>query len=190
MPSDAPSLAALTARAQLGDRTALETLLRTLSPGLRNHLSFLLFQSADVDDAVQETLWVIVRRLGTLRDAPLVRAWAYRIATREALRLMRRSHRTQADELTEADAVAAADPEDDTFAPDAQTAVLQYVDRLPKKAGAVVRLRFVDGLSQHEIAEALEIPIGTVKSRLAYGLSRLRTLLGAPEAPAARARHP
>jgi RNA polymerase sigma-70 factor (ECF subfamily) len=44
----------------------------------------------------------------------------------------------------------------------------------------VVRLRFVEDLSQQEIAEALEIPLGTVKSRLAYGLERLRALLRPP----------
>lgn len=184
MPSDAPALPALAARAQLGDRGALEALLRALSPGLRAHLAYMLSQSADIDDALQETLWIIVKRLGTLRDAPLVRAWAYRIATREALRLMRGAQRLPHDELTEADTIAAADPEDDVFAPELRSAVRRHVESLPKKAGTVVRLRFLEGLSQQEIAEALEIPLGTVKSRLAYGLQQLRTLLDAPQSTA------
>jgi DNA-directed RNA polymerase specialized sigma24 family protein len=76
----APPLAALAARAQLGDASALESLLRALVPGLRHHLQILLHETSDADDALQETLWLIVRRLGALRDTALVRAWAYRIA--------------------------------------------------------------------------------------------------------------
>lgn len=190
MRADGTTLSALTARAQLGDRTALERLLRALSPGLRSHLSFLLAESSDVDDVLQDVLWIMVRRLGTLHDAPLVRAWAYRIATREARRLLRRSSRTPVDVLAEADAIAAPEAEYDIAEPEVHSAVLQYMDCLPRKAGAVVRLRFVEGLSQKEIAEALEIPLGTVKSRLAYGLIQLRTLLGAPETPVRRAERP
>lgn len=188
MPPDPRSLSALAARAQLGDHAALEALLRTLSPGLRNHLSFLLHESSDVDDALQETLWIFVRRLGSLRDAPLVRAWAYRIATREALRLVRRSKRHRVEELTEADAIATPEPDDDNAAFESHPRLLEFLDRLPAKARVVVGLRYVDGLSQQEIAEALEIPIGTVKSRLAYGLNQLRALLGSPDRSAASAR--
>ena len=65
--------------------------------------------------------------------------------------------------------------------------VLVHLDRLPTKARVVVRLRFVEDLSQQEIAEALEIPLGTVKSRLAYGLERLRALLRTASEPDAAA---
>lgn len=88
------------------------------------------------------------------------------------------------EELTEAGTIAAVDSEDDAFSPELRSAVLRHVDHLPKKAGTVVRLRFLEGLSQQEIAEALEIPLGTVKSRLAYGLHQLRALLDAPQSPA------
>lgn len=178
MAAAAQHLSALAARAQLGDRSALEALLRALLPGLRQHLLILLHESSDADDALQEALWLIARRLGTLRDTSLVRAWTYRIATREAMRLLRRSRKHDAEELTAADAVALDESEHEPLPSEAD--VLAQLDRLPAKARVVVRLRFVDDLSQQEIAEALEIPLGTVKSRLAYGLQRLRELLRSP----------
>lgn len=171
-------LAALTARAQLGDRKALETLLRALQPGLRSHLLIMLREPADADDVLQETLWIIARRLSTLHDATLVRAWAYRIATRESLRFLRRTHRNQTDDLTDSDSLAFMAGEVQDQQSDIGASALDYVDQLPAKAQVIVRLRFIEGLSQQEIAEALEIPLGTVKSRLAYGLQRLRDLVG------------
>ena len=188
MAAAAQLLPALAARAQLGDRAALEALLRALLPGLRHHLLLLLHESSDADDALQETLWLIARRLGTLRDASLVRAWAYRIATREAMHSLRRARKHDTEELTETDAVALGESRDEPSLPDTDANVLEHLDHLPSKASVVVRLRFIDDLSQQEIAEALEIPLGTVKSRLAYGLQRLRELLRPTSAPDAAAK--
>lgn len=187
MSGGATPLAALAARAQLGDRPALEKLLRTLAPGLRHHLQILLHESSDADDALQETLWLMARRLGALRDASLVRSWAYRIATREAMHLLRRARRHDTEELMDVDAVVTEESEHEPSLAAADVDVLAHLDRLPTKARVVIRLRFVDELSQQEIAEALEIPLGTVKSRLAYGLERLRVLLRAASEPDAGA---
>lgn len=51
------------------------------------------------------------------------------------------------------------------------------LDELPRRAQLALRMRYLQELSQQEIAEALEIPVGTVKSRIAYGLSALRRLM-------------
>lgn len=182
--SASPSpLPALAARAQLGDRAALELLLRALAPGLRHHLHVLLSDETDAEDALQEALWLVTRRLGTLRDVALVRAWAYRVATREAMHLLRRArqHPTEALSDVESQELHATGVEHATDAWDEE--LLAHIDRLPVNARVVVRLRFIEDLSQQEIAEALEIPLGTVKSRLAYGLERLRILLRAARAP-------
>lgn len=51
------------------------------------------------------------------------------------------------------------------------------IEKLPPGSRIVLRLHYLDGLTLLEIAEALELPVGTVKSRLAYGLAKLRAML-------------
>lgn len=187
MPGAAP-YSALVARAQLGDREALEALLRALSPGLRRHLRGLLQEPSDADDALQETLWIVARRLGTLRDTAVARAWAYRIATREATHILRRSRKHRTEDLDETDEPVATCADVEWSSSGLDRSVLDLVNELPAKAQVVVRLRFIDDLSQQEIADALEIPLGTVKSRLGYGLNCLRELVQRSAAPHANPR--
>jgi RNA polymerase sigma-70 factor, ECF subfamily len=85
-PSDDP---ALILRAQAGDLAAFEHILRALEPALRRYVGRLA-GARPVTDVLQETFIRIWRGLGWLRDPNLFRAWAYRIATREAYRLLGR----------------------------------------------------------------------------------------------------
>ena len=126
-------------------------------------------------DAVQAGMLLIARRLTTLRDPRWFRAWAYRIVTREAVRLARRRGRERLlfdeDARVEAVEVPATDHAIDP------AICAGSIDRLPTAARLVLGLHYLEGLTLVEIAEALEVPLGTVKSRLAYGLARLRALL-------------
>lgn len=169
-----PALPALAARAQLGDREALERLLRLLCPLLQTHIRILLKDDDAADDVLQDSLWLISRRLGTLHDVARVKAWAFRIASREATRALSRSHRRQTESLDEVElANVHTEVVDESFASHDHR-LLEQLALMPTRAQVVVRLRFIEELSQQEIAEALEIPLGTVKSRLAYGLNWLR----------------
>lgn len=178
-PASLPSLAA---RAQLGDRGALEQLLRQLQPPLAEHIRTIVRDDDLAADVLQDVLIIIARRLGTVRQTGWVRAWAYRIATREAYRAARRSRRGQAvplDELHELPDVAA----DDSRIPDEELLAELHAKlaELPPAAQLVLRMHYLQALTHQEIAEALEIPIGTVKSRLAYGLACLRRSWTPPE---------
>jgi RNA polymerase sigma factor (sigma-70 family) len=173
----APSTALVVVRAQLGDRAALDEVLAALQEPLVAHIVAILGEHDAALDVLQDVLLTIARKLGDLRDPRWLRAWAFRIATRQALRHARRaSHRLEqpADEDLLA-AVPAPTPEP-VFEPELVATVGVLVAGLPPASGIVVRLRYLEGLSVPEIAEALEIAEGTVKSRLAYGLSRLRAL--------------
>jgi RNA polymerase sigma-70 factor, ECF subfamily len=171
------SLPALAARAQLGDRSALEHLLRSLEPPLLSHLRAMLNDPDLADDVLQETLLRVSRGLGALREPAWVRAWAYRIATREAIRTARADRARWAEPADDWDAIPAPDDEDVVAAEDLVAELSAHLDALPGRAQLVLRMRYLQGLSQQEIAEALEIPIGTVKSRIAYGLSGLRRMI-------------
>lgn len=169
------SLSALAAFAQLGDRNALEELLRRLQHPLGQHIRGIVHDDDLAADALQDTLIIICRRLGTVRQTGWVRAWAYRVATREAFRSARRAGRDRGEHID--DMAAMADTAADASGVEEEELLAELPARLaalPAGAQLVLRLHYLQSLTQQEVAEALEIPIGTVKSRLAYGLSCLR----------------
>ena len=168
------ALAALAARAQLGDRAALEQLLRSLEPRLLDHVRTIVADNDVADDVLQDTLLRVSRGLGALREPRWIRAWAYRIATREAVRAARRERHRRREAVDELAELPVPDEEELLVDATLLDELPARLGELPVRAQLVVRMRYLQELSQQEIAEALEIPIGTVKSRLAYGLSTLR----------------
>lgn len=160
----------LVIRAQSGDRGALNDVLRELQEPLYAHIAGVLGHTDGADDVLQDVLLIIARKLGSVREPKWARAWAYRIANREAVRAARRTRHHE--ELTEYD-VAADDPGEDHPA-DLPLPLPELLDTLPAGARSVIRLHYIEDLSLVEIAEALELQLGTVKSRLAYGLKVLR----------------
>lgn len=165
------------ARAQSGDRAALEALLRAHQQPLFRHVGAITGDEDLAFDVLQSVLLIVVRRLAGLRDPRWFRAWAYRIATREAVRAARRrGHDLRLLADPEAlDDVAADGPAAD---PVLVRACADRLAALPPAAELTLRLHYLEEMSLVEIAEALELPLGTVKSRLAYGLARLREQLG------------
>jgi RNA polymerase sigma-70 factor (ECF subfamily) len=161
--------------AQQGDRAALERLLEQIQIPLFRYLSALLpHDRAAAQDVLQETLFRIARKLQWLDNPLAFRAWTFRIASRELYRAARELRRTA--ELVPLDFdVAAAEAVRANMSWDELRAL---IGELPTASGAVVALHYGEDLGLTDIAGILEIPLGTVKSRLAYGLKRLRALVG------------
>lgn len=171
------------ALAQSGDRRALDWLLRDHQAPLYRHASTIIGDPDLALDALQGSLLLIARRLGTVRDPRWFRAWAYRITTRESLRVVRRRGRDRRlfnDEVPIELLGASATPAE---ANDLLPLLTEQLAELPPGAQIVLRLHYLEEMRLIEIAEALEVPLGTVKSRLAYGLARLRQLIGPEAAP-------
>jgi RNA polymerase sigma-70 factor, ECF subfamily len=177
----APQQAALVGLAQCGDLSALNALLQGSQERLYTHIMVIVRDGDTARDVLQEVLLLIARTIGALRDPALFNAWAYRIATREGVRRARRDvRRTQLyPPLTEELAgTAVAESDDDRT--ELSEAAWSLVANLPAASQLVIRMRYSTDMSYHEIAEALEIPLGTVKSRLAYGLGVLRKAMLMP----------
>ncbi|HMG47723.1 MAG TPA: RNA polymerase sigma factor [Allosphingosinicella sp.] len=167
-PDPHAGLVLLVLRAQTGDRQALDRLLRDHQAALYRHIRTIARDGDLALDALQNSLLLIARRLTSLRDPRWFKAWAYRIATREAVRTAKREARVHA---FEDEAAPEADGPIDAALPEE---CLHRLAELPPAAQIVVRLHYLEEMTFVEVAEALEIPVGTVKSRLAYGLARLR----------------
>jgi len=161
-------------RAQCGDREALELLLRSVQPSLRRYVRRLT-TDADADDVLQNVLVAIARNVIWLVEPRLFRPWAFRIASRAAFSHLRRVRRRGVEETDDAllDALPApeAPPDNELLAELLDGEVLSPASR------AVLVLHFQEEMQLDEVAAVLEIPLGTVKSRLAYGLKTLRQYL-------------
>jgi len=158
-------------RAQCGDREALELLLAAARPALQRYVTGLTGTS-DAEDLLQDVLLIIYRKLPLLEQPEVFRAWAFRIASRAAFRHLKKRNRWPARARDEDafDYLAAPDP---TPREDAVRALLA-TDTISPASRAVLALHFQEDLSLPDVAAILEIPLGTVKSRLSYGLSALR----------------
>ena len=172
----------LVLRAQTGDRGALEALLASVQGPLYRYVLSLVRERHLAEDALQETFVRVYRKLGWLREPGLFRPWAYRIATREAFRLLKRE-RPWAEQVRDEDALGAvaAPPPREEFAPELSARLRETVAGLSPASRAVVVLYYLHEMSLEETAAVLGVPLGTVKSRLAYGLGALRRQLKGPE---------
>jgi len=161
-------------RAQCADREALEALLRHVQPSLRRYLAGVVGAS-DADDVLQEVLLLIYRNLRWLEHPELFRPWAFRIASRGGFRHVGRRRRGEhiRDEALLDEIPDARVPFDERRVED-----LLRENRIPPGCGAVLTLHFQEEMSLAEVAAVLELPLGTVKSRLAYGLEALRKRMG------------
>ncbi len=136
----------------------------------------IVLNAADADDATQVALISIVRALPSFDRRSKFSTWAYRIATNAALDEIRRTKRRAIP--THHDALTTPPVSDGTHAVDAQLDVSQALAQLPEEFRAVVVLRHVADMEYEDIAIALDIPVGTVRSRLARGRAQLTEILG------------
>jgi RNA polymerase sigma-70 factor (ECF subfamily) len=162
-------------RAQAGDRVAFDELLQAVQLPLYRYIVSLTGDSSLAEDILQEVFVLIYRKLGWLREPELFRPWAYRIATRETFKWLQREKRWKEQERDEE--VLLAIPADEAFAVELLPQLPSLLARLSPASRVVIVLHYLHELTLDEIAEVLGVAIGTVKSRLSYGLSSLRQLL-------------
>lgn len=161
-------------RAQCGDREALEQLLRSAQPPLHRYVRRLTGDS-DADDVTQDVLVAIAKNIVWLIEPRLFRPWAFRIASRAAFSHLRRLRRRGVEET--ADALLESLPAPDNRPNNELLTELLDGEALSPASRAVLVLHFQEDMQLDEVAAVLEIPLGTVKSRLAYGLKSLRKYL-------------
>ena len=165
-PSDQTLLVLL---AQAGDRDALEQLLRNSHAPLHRYITRLAGDNL-ADDILQETAIQIFRKLRFLREPSVFHAWAFRIASRIAMSHLKRAHRWEPLDDSQ---LGTINPNPDLGGPP-DAAFFSLLDHVSPASRAVLLLHYQNDLSLEETATILDIPIGTAKSRLHYGVAVLR----------------
>lgn len=162
-------------RAQSGDRAAFDELLRGVQGPLYRYVSRLAQERDLAEDILQEVFIIIYRKLRWLKEPEMFRPWAYRIASRETFKRLKRERRwsEQVRDESVLDRIPASAVEDG-FMPELIDHLPRFIASLSPASRAVLILHYFDEMPLSEIADVLGIALGTVKSRLAYGLESLR----------------
>jgi len=182
--------AALLHRLKEGDRGAFEELVSSYQ-GLVFDLAFrLLGDREEAQDVAQEAFLKVFRHVGAFRGESGLKTWLYRITVNQASNHRRWWHRRRrrdtfsldsagADALPLAERLSArgASPEQVALGRERERRLMAALDTLKQDFRVAVVLRDIQELSYDEIAETLEISVGTVKSRIARGREELRKRL-------------
>jgi RNA polymerase sigma-70 factor, ECF subfamily len=128
---------------------------------------------SDAEDVAQDAMLKAYRRFEGLRDRSRFRAWLVRITFRLALDQARASRRREQRETLWAVAVPRPTVEDMAAASEFGRRLDEAMETLPEKSRLVLALSAMDGHSLEEVAELLQLPVGTVKSRLYTARKRL-----------------
>jgi len=170
-----------------GDTHAYEELVRMHQQIAMRTAWLVTRNAAEAEDAVQEAFVKAYRALRRFREGAAFRPWLLAIVTNEARN--RRRSVARADRLTlrvaevRPSGDAAPSPEAAALLEEERTLLVKALNALREEDRLVVGYRYLLGLSEAETAEALGVPKGTVKSRLARSLGRLREALAGAEVP-------
>jgi RNA polymerase sigma-70 factor, ECF subfamily len=159
-----------------GDRCALEALLARHVDRVHAVCRRVLGNEHDALDATQEALIAITRGIASFDGRAQFTTWCYRVATNAAFDEARRRRRRPQTTAILPEA-AASDPPTDTRVADALD-VDAALAAIPEEYRVAVALRDLAGLDYAEIAAVLDIPAGTVRSRIARGRAALAERLG------------
>ena len=165
----------LITRARLGDRAAQEQLVTRYQRKFLGHAFRFLGDVELAKDAVQEGWIDILRGLYKLKDEDAFSAWAFRIITRKCARHIarRQKNREVLKNMREETSIAST-TSDDTNPVLGRDILRKALAKLPEGHRAAIGLFYLEEMSVAEVAVALEIPMGTVKTRLMHARKKLR----------------
>jgi len=168
----------LVSRAQSGDRNVFSELVRNHAQGVMNVVYRMCGDVQIAEDAAQETFIQAWIHLSSYRPQTSLRNWLYRIAVNAATDMLRKDKRILPNSMEDLQ-LTDGQPGPEMVVSQQERIVLvqKAVLSLPEASRAVLVLREYEGLSYQEISSTLDIPIGTVMSRLNYARKLLKDKL-------------
>ncbi len=177
-PQTADTETGLIEQAQNGDRNAFGELVRRHYQGVVQVVYRMCGDTGLAEDAAQEAFMRAWVNLPSYQPKGCLRNWLYRIAVNAALDVLRRKpDETLEDEEARMVPDQAPGPETALIEKERAALLQQAMKSLPEAVRPVLVLREYSGLSYQEIASVLDVPVGTVMSRLNYARNRLREIL-------------
>ncbi|HOV58401.1 MAG TPA: RNA polymerase sigma factor RpoE [Rhodanobacteraceae bacterium] len=166
----------LVERVQRGEKGAFDLLVRKYQHKVIGVISRYVQDWSECQDVAQEAFLRAYRAIGAFRGDSQFYTWVYKIAINTAKNwLVSQGRRPPTDDVAIEDAVQldggirlreSATPERELLRQEIEQTVFATVEQLPEELRTAITLREVDGLSYEEIAEAMQCPIGTVRSRI------------------------
>jgi RNA polymerase sigma-70 factor (ECF subfamily) len=166
----------LVERVQQGDKRAFDLLVMKYQHRIMKVLSRYMYDQHEVQDLAQEAFIKAYRALPNFRGDSAFYTWLYRIAINTAKNhLVAQGRRPPGDDIDAADAEQYdgesalkdyASPERELLKDEIQRVVADAINELPDDLKTAITLRELEGMSYEEIAEAMDCPIGTVRSRI------------------------
>jgi len=182
--------AGLLARLQAGERYAFEELVNKYNTSVYNLALRLSNDREDARDATQDTFLKVYNNIDKFRGDSQLRTWIYRITVNQVANQQRwwrrrRREKTVSLDISDPNETALSQklpasgqsPEQQALAAEKRRMIVAALEKLKFDFRVAVILRDIEGLSYEEIAETLEVSVGTIKSRIARGREELRDLL-------------
>ena len=169
----------LISRARGGDREAFGELVEQYRDNVYRLAYRMCGNTYDADEAAQEAFVAAWRALPNFRGDAKFSTWLYRLTTNAAIDVMRREKRHQT--VGDGEMIEVADdadsPQETVERTEQQEAVQEALSTLSEEYREVLLLRYMEELDYAEIAEVLQLPSGTVKSRINRAKAALKTAL-------------
>ena len=187
----------LVQRVQAGDKNAFDVLIMKYQQRIINVITGFVHDPVEAQDVAQEAFVKAYRAIPNFRGDSAFYTWLYRIAINTSKNhLTARARRPPTSDVDAADATNVYDapelkefetPESNLVSDELEQAIHQAIDELQEDTATAIKLREFEGMSYEEISEAMECPIGTVRSRIFRAREsieqRIQTVMGEGEQP-------